>query len=223
LFLEALRHRSYLYLVAHHTNGLASNERLEFLGDGVLNLVVAQYLFDHYPDADEGTLTKMRSRLVNRKALATFAKQIHLKNFMQVNPPTANASAKGLDTILADGVEALIAAIYLDAGFPAAQQFIIEQLTFALESSALKIVDENYKSQLLEFAQGNNWGMPEYAVLREEGPDHDRTFVVQVTVSANGYGIGKGKSKKDAEQLAAAQAIEHLLENGILKNGDAAV
>ncbi len=218
LFYEALRHRSYIHLVSNAHSGLSSNERLEFLGDGVLNLVVAEYLFAHYPDMNEGELTKKRSRMVNRKALAVFAKQIHLKKFMQVNPPTANASAKGLDTILADGFEALIAAVYLDAGFDAAKKFIITQLEFALQCNTLDIADENYKSQLLELAQANSWGMPEYSVLHEEGPDHDRTFVVQVTVNTNGYGIGDGKSKKDAEQLAAARAIEHLLENGVNKS-----
>ncbi|MER3522983.1 MAG: ribonuclease III [Ignavibacteria bacterium] len=207
LFMLALVHRSYLQQFNQRGQ---SNERMEFLGDSVLNLVVGEYLYHHFPDAPEGELTKLRSRLVNRKALVAYSKSIQLANFILMSQSAQQSMGKGSETIVADTFEALIAAIYLDSGFEAAKQFIERRLTEALENRTVVTSDENYKSMLLEFAQAHGLGVPRYAIIKQEGPDHDRTFTVEVTIGGKRKGIGIGKNKKEAEQAAASIALERL-------------
>ncbi|MDH3252760.1 MAG: ribonuclease III [Ignavibacteria bacterium] len=207
LFSHALLHRSFLQRTDPPGR---SNERLEFLGDSILNLVVGEYLYHHSPHAPEGDLTKLRSRLVNRKALAAYAREICLAEFIFMSPSAAQATGKGSDTIIADTYEALIAAIYLDGGYKAARRFIERQVLAAMKNGSVVTEDENYKSMLLEFAQANGWGVPRYSVIREEGPDHDRTFTVEVMLNNSRRGVGKGKNKKEAEQSAACEALSAL-------------
>ena len=206
-FVRALLHRSYLQ---HKRNAGSSNERMEFLGDSILNLIVGEYLYRHNPKAEEGDLTKMRSRLVNRKALAAYARAIGLADFILTSPSASTGLGKGQDTIAADTFEAVIAAIYLDGGFDAARRFVERRVLSAVKSGAVVTADDNYKSMLLEYAQANGLGIPRYTIVLEEGPDHDRTFTVEVSLSDGRRGRGKGKNKKEAEQAAAARAIEHL-------------
>jgi ribonuclease-3 len=187
---------------------------MEFLGDSILNLVVAEYLFDRHPDAEEGELTKARSRLVNRKALAAYAKVIHLVDFILMSPSAAQSLDKGSDAIVSDTLEAIIAAIYLDGGFQAARDFVHRQVSVALDSGAIATADENYKSRLLEYAQSHALGAPRYIIAREEGPDHDRTFTVDVLLGNSCQGTGTGKNKKEAEQAAANRALERLSNEG---------
>ncbi len=205
-FSEALTHRSLLQLTENES--MLSNERLEFLGDAVLNLVVAEYLFRSHADAHEGDLTKIRSRLVNRKALSIYAYEMKLGNFMLMSPSTAQMEGKGMDTILADAFEAVIGAIYLDGGFQHAKQFIERHVEHALRQDMVKIDDENFKSQLLEHTQALGLGPPRYVTIDQHGPDHDRTFTIEVLVGNISYGKGIGKNKKDAEQAAAEQALQ---------------
>lgn len=205
-FYQALLHRSYLQTIEE--GSATSNERLEYLGDSILSLVVSEYVYDEYPEADEGELTKVRSRLVNRKALAAYARQFNLWDFMLVSSSTAQSVGRGSETILADAFEALIAAIYLDGGYAEAQQFVRTQVLKALKHGIVSIEDENFKSKLLEIAQASGYGVPRYVILNEEGPDHDRTFTVEVHVGSTITGIGVGKNKKDAEQAAAEQAFD---------------
>jgi len=186
---------------------LPSNERLEFLGDSVLNMVVAERLYATHPDSEEGELTVMRARMVNRKALATYAKKIFLREFLLLSNSAAQAAEKGVDTILADAYEAVIGAIYLDGGLEEAKCFVIRQLTSALEEGTLRDENDNYKSALLEYAQGNGKPLPRYAIVREEGPDHDRTFTVEVSLGEGLSGSGIGKNKKEAEQAAAENVL----------------
>jgi len=207
LFYQALIHRSYLQVL---NDASTSNERLEYLGDSVLNLVVSEYVFHHYPDADEGDLTKMRARLVNRKALAAYAKHIRLWDFMLVSSSTAQSVGRGSETILADALEALIAALYLDGGYRRAQEFVRRQILRAVDEGTVSTEDENFKSRLLEISQASGFGVPRYSVLNEAGPDHDRTFTVEVRVGDRVSGAGTGKNKKDAEQAAAEHALENL-------------
>jgi ribonuclease-3 len=127
-----------------------------------------------------------------------------------MSPSAAQATGKGSDTIIADTYEALIAAIYLDGGYKAAKKFIERQVLAALKSGSVVTDDENYKSMLLELAQANGWGVPRYSVIREEGPDHDRTFTVEVMLNNARRGVGKGKNKKEAEQSAAGEALSSL-------------
>ncbi|MDH4069735.1 MAG: ribonuclease III [Ignavibacteria bacterium] len=207
VFVQALLHRSFLQRMSHVG---PSNERLEFLGDSILNLIVAEYLFHHFPESEEGDLTKLRSRLVNRKALAAYGKELGLFDFILLSDSAAHAGAKGSETIIADTYEAVVAAIYLDGGFEAAQTFVQRQVLAAVKQGTVSTDDENYKSRLLEFSQARGLGTPRYTTVREEGPDHDRTFTVEVFLSNQRQGSGSGKNKKEAEQAAAGEALDHL-------------
>ena len=208
LFSQALSHRSYFQ--ADDQGSLNSNERLEFLGDSVLGLVVAKYLFDHHESAPEGDLTKNRSRLVNRKSLSVYARQVHLEDFMLIGLSAARTDGRGMSKILSDAFEALIAAIYMDGGYEAAKTFIERQIHAALQFGSVTTEDENFKSQLLEYAQAEGLGTPRYITINEEGPDHDRTFTVEVYFGNEPRGVGMGKNKKDAEQAAAEKALQKL-------------
>jgi ribonuclease-3 len=207
LFVQALVHRSYLQQTNQHGQ---SNERLEFLGDSVLNLIVGEYLYRHFPNADEGEMTKVRSRLVNRKALVAYSRSISLSKFILMSQSAYRSMGKGSDTIVADTYEAIIAAVYLDGGFDAAKKFVERQLVEALQKRTVITSDENYKSMLLEFAQAHGLGVPRYTIVKEEGPDHDRTFTVEVSLNNRKCGNGSGKNKKEAEQVAASVALKKL-------------
>jgi ribonuclease-3 len=208
VFVQSLLHRSFLQRMSHVG---PSNERLEFLGDSVLNLIVAEYLFHHFPNAEEGELTKLRSRLVNRKALATYGKELLLLDFIMMSDSAAHAGSKGSDTIIADTYEAVVAAIYIDGGFEEAKKFVQRQVLAAVESGSVTTDDQNYKSRLLEYSQARGLGVPRYSTVREEGPDHDRTFTVEVFLTNQRKGTGSGKNKKEAEQAAASKALEILM------------
>ncbi len=210
-FVSALVHRSFIPIA--HVEELESNERLEFLGDSILNFVVAEYLYMQYPEKEEGELTILRARLVNRKALAFCAKEIDLKKFLLTHTNSAGVQEKGFDTILADAYEAIIAALYQDGGMDSAKQFILARLKSALANGYLNVSDQNFKSELLELSQAKGKGIPRYQTLKEEGPDHDRTFTIQVLVGNDPLGTGIGKNKKEAEQAAAEIAIQKLQAN----------
>ena len=210
IFVQALLHRSFLQ---RPNQPGRSNERLEFLGDSILNLIVGEYLYHHFPNAEEGELTKLRSRLVNRKALAAYAKEIKLSDFILMSSSAAQAGGKGTETIASDTYEAVIAAIYLDGGFRAAKRFVERQVLAAMKKGSVITSDENYKSMLLEYAQAKGLGVPRYIIVDEHGPDHDRTFTVEVTMNNMKRGSGTGKNKKEAEQAAASQALGKLLEH----------
>ncbi|MGA9116939.1 MAG: ribonuclease III [Bacteroidota bacterium] len=207
VFVQALLHRSFLTRVQRPVR---SNERLEFLGDSILNLIVAEYLYHNYPEAEEGELTKVRSRFVNRRALAAYAKEIQLSDFILMSSSAAQSLGKGGDTILADTYEAVVAAVYLDGGYDAASRFVERQLLTAVKTGSVITTDDNFKSLLLELAQSRNMGVPRYTILSEEGPDHDRTFTVEVLLGGSPEGRGSGKNKKDAEQAAARVALQKL-------------
>lgn len=206
-YVQALIHRSFLEELDVDD---ASNERLEFLGDAVLNLIVAEYLFNLYPDKDEGFLTKVRAKIVNRNSLAESAEEIGLEKFLLVNQNLSNTFSRGAKTVLSDAFEALIGALYLDQGLEACRIFICKVLIDPIIEAGEHLIDENYKSQLLEYAQANKLELPNYKVIKEEGPQHERIFTVQVTVGKNIIGTGKGKNKKSAEQNAAKKAIQSI-------------
>jgi ribonuclease-3 len=207
LFFEALLHRSYLQYV---NGSWQSNERLEFLGDAVLNCLVAEHLYEAHPEMEEGELTKVRSRLVNRKTLAQRARDLQLSDFMLLSSSASQSLEGGSESILSDAFEALIGAIYLDGGIEPARAFVRRTLLSNTSVVQTALQDDNYKSALLEYSQGRALGVPRYAVLREEGPDHDRRYTVEVFLGSESFGIGTGRSKKDAEQAAAARAIEKI-------------
>jgi len=204
-YFQALMHRSFLEDIEEEN---ISNERMEYLGDSVLSLVVAEYLFKNFPEEDEGFLTKVRAKLVNRFALSDAADDIGLEKFILINQNLSNSFSRASKTVLSDAFEALIGAIYLDNDLNTTKKFIHEFLINPLVKDGDYLKDENYKSQLLEYAQANKLENPNYIVIKEEGPQHDRVFTVKVTVGDNFSGVGKGKNKKSAEQNAAKSTLE---------------
>jgi ribonuclease-3 len=206
-YVQALMHRSFLEELENEDK---SNERLEFLGDSVLSLVVAEYLFQNFPDEDEGFLTKIRAKLVNRFALSDAAEAIGLANFILIDQNLTNTFARASKTVLSDAFEAIIGAIYLDHGLEISKKFIRKVLIQPIIKEGDYLIDENYKSQLLEYAQAKKLEAPNYIVINEEGPQHDRVFTIKVSVGNNYQGIGMGKNKKTAEQNAAKSALEKI-------------
>lgn len=206
IFEQALTHRSYLQ-VSNEKESL-SNERLEYLGDAVLNLIVADFLFSIHSDVMEGELTKMRSWLVNKSALAIYAKKIELEKFIQMSFSALKSLEKGSESIVSDTLEAIIGAIYIDSGIIAARKFITENIIPVIMNKT-EMVDKNYKSIYLEFIQSKGFSSPTYRVLEESGPDHEKIFVVGVYVNNELMGVGEGKSKKQAEQIAAERAVKN--------------
>ncbi|MBR9977385.1 MAG: ribonuclease III [Bacteroidetes bacterium] len=206
-FLQAVIHRSYLQLCP--PGQVQSNERMEFLGDSVLNQIVAEYLYDTFPDAEEGALSKMRSRLVSRYALAECARRLQLEDFLLLSPSAHHSIIEGSESILVDAVEAFVAAIYLDGGYSGARTFVRQHLLNFYDNDRMAI-DDNFKSRLLEFTQGRGMGTPRYTTIDESGPDHNPVFTVEVQVGGMPVGNGQGGNKKTAEQNAAARALSYL-------------
>lgn len=182
------------------------NERLEFLGDAILGLVVSDFLYSHFPDHPEGELSYLRSRLVEATACTLYLQKIDLERFLMVGKGESMNEGKGRGTILADLFEALMGAIYLDGGMEAARTFFFDHF----EKEVLSIIEKphrNWKAELQDYCQKNFQKPPEYLVLKEEGPDHLKTFFIQVELDGNVLGEGKGSSKKEGEQSAAEDAI----------------
>ncbi len=210
-YIKALMHRSFLEQSEEFEE---SNERLEFLGDSVLSLIVAEYLFSKFPDKDEGFLTKVRAKLVNRSSLADVAESINLSEYLLVSKNLANTFTNGSRTVLSDALEALLGAIYLDHGLDISSKFIHKVLIDPSSKEGEYLIDENYKSQLLEYAQANKLDNPNYVVTNEEGPQHNRIFTIKVVIGEKDYGTGKGRNKKSAEQNAAKIALKQIaMEN----------
>lgn len=210
-FVTALTHRSFIKVRKDTLKpGLVSNERLEFLGDAVLDLVVAEYLYKNFPHNEEGDLTKFRSILVNKRFLAERAKVLKLNEFILASYTALKSIEEGYDAILADAYEAVIGAIFLDSGYTAAKEFINEEIFVKLDVKWLDQFDENHKSKFLEYAQAHTDFIPEYNVIKQEGPEHNKLFTVEVYLNNRSLGIGKGKSKKQAEQEAAKNALQNL-------------
>jgi ribonuclease III len=205
LYARALRHRSVLRgLPDTH---LLSNERLEFLGDAVLGIVVAEKLYSDFPDRDEGFLTRTRSKLVNGPTLADFARLLGLGRLLLLSPHMAGAEGRDNPTILADAFEALVGALYLDLGFEAARDFVLHVIDEYVDLPEVAEQRNNFKSLLLEAAQARGQGQPVYHVVAEEGPSHERLFTIDVHVAGEPLGRGQARSKKLAEQDAAREAL----------------
>ena len=208
LYEQALRHRSMLR--GQPGAYLASNERLEFLGDAVLGFVAAEHLYRHFPDENEGFLTRLRAKVVSGAALARCARRLQLGVHILMSENAVQAEGRRNASILADTLEALIGALYLDAGLEAARAFITTHLMEPVNLPELARQRRNYKSLLLEYAQARGWAQPRYRVATLEGPSHDRTFTVEVLLNEEPYGEGTARSKKKAEQQAAGQALDRV-------------
>ena len=194
---RALTHRSFAY----ENGGLPTNERLEFLGDSVLGVVVTDTLFRAHPDLSEGRLAKLRAAVVNARALAQVARTIDLGRYIKLGRGEESTGGRNKSSILSDTVEALIGAVYLSGGFESASA-VVHPL---MENAARLGAGLDWKTSLQELSAEHSLGVPEY-VIEDEGPDHEKTFTAQVKVGATLYGHGTGRSKKEAEQQAAETA-----------------
>ena len=206
LLQNALAHSSYANERWH--NSLMSNERLEFLGDSILGMVVADHLYRNFADRPEGELTRMRADMVCEKALARVANQIGLGEHLLLGKGEEQGGGRGRDSILADAVESVIAACYLDGGMEAAKAFISRFVLVNVPVSRLTNAD--YKTALQELVQQTRNQVLTYTMTGESGPDHDKRFEVELTLNGQVVGRGIGSSKKRAEQDAARNALEAL-------------
>ena len=205
LLKQALTHSSYAN--EHRGNNIKHNERLEFLGDAVLSIVVADYIYANCPELPEGELTKLRSALVCERALYKFGKMINLGNFLFLSKGEKNGGGADRPSIVSDAFEAVIAAIYLDGGIEPAKKHILRFVVPEINNQSKKPF-KDYKTTLQEIVQKNPGEKIEYMLVSESGPDHDKHFVFEVHLNSNVIGKGGGRSKKEAEQNAAREALE---------------
>lgn len=206
--IEAITHRSYARGVRN--DEIESYERIEFLGDSVLGMVVTAHLYAKYKGHREGNLTKMKATLVNEKSLSQVARSIGLGEFIYLSPEEDQGGGRDRRSILSDACEALFGAVYLDGGLRAATQLVNLLIIDHMDSFLSDRSQINFKGELLEHYQGRGMGMPRYETTAEAGSDHDKLFDVQVKMEGKPIGHGSGKSKKDAEQAAARAALKYL-------------
>lgn len=205
LFDMALTHRSW---VNEHKGERGSNERLEFLGDAVLEFVVSKEIYAEFPNQEEGYLTALRASLVNTVSLAEVAEGLNLGPLLHLSKGEEEGGGRQNQSLLADTVEAIIGAIFVDRGVIEAEEFIRENLLYDLKKRASAPL-KDAKSSLQEFVQSQNLMAPKYQVAEESGPDHNKQFVVDVLVDGKVWGRGEGRSKSTAEQTAAKNALEN--------------
>jgi len=207
LLSRSLTHRSYLN---ENKDAIEDNERLEFLGDAVLDFVIADWLYNHYPEKPEGDLTRLRAALVHTDQLACFAREIDLGNALRLGRGEIQAGGRDRSTLLCDAFEALIGALYLHGGIPAVNNFLIPLLKDVVDIIFLNHLDEDTKSRLQEWAQGHGFTSPNYVLISENGPDHNKVFKMEVRIGKESYGSGLGTSKQLAEKAAAKEALQKL-------------
>lgn len=203
LLYEALSHSSYANENKRVRN---SNERLEFLGDSVLSIIISEHLFTHFKHLPEGELTKIRASLVCEKALFEFSHKIELGTHILLGKGEENSGGRERPSIISDAFEAVIAAIFLDGGMEEARRYVLGFLPEKLDKNHASAL-QDYKTVLQEIIQRNPEERIEYALKEQKGPDHDRRFIVQVLLNSNPIGTGEGHSKKQAEQMAAKEAL----------------
>ena len=205
LLKKALTHTSYAY-----ENKIDSNEKLEFLGDSILEFVSSKYLYQNYPKLKEGEMTKVRAAVVCEKSLYKIAKLHNFSDFLYLGKSERKTGGENRPAILADSVEAVIAAIYLDSGIDEAEKFITENLKEEINLATKHVGDKDYKTVLQEKLQEQGEVKIEYEITKEEGPDHNKYFEAQVSCDGKILAKGEGKSKKEAHMSAAKKALENL-------------
>lgn len=203
LLKNALTHSSYANEVR---GGFSSNERLEFLGDSVLSVIVSDYIFKQYPNIPEGELTKLRASLVCEKSLCAFSRELNMGKYLMLGKGEDRNGGRDRDSILADAFEAVLAAVYLDGGMEAARRHVMRFVLRELQHTDDEVF-KDYKTALQEIIQRNPEETVTYILTDESGPDHDKCFTVEVHLNSNVIGTGMGKNKKQAEQMAAKQAL----------------
>jgi len=199
---EALTHKSF---AMERGGKIPFNERLEFLGDSILSAAVAHYLFNRYPDVDEGRLSQLKSMLVSRPSLTVWGREIEVGKYLRLSDGENATGGRERDSIVGNAMEALLGALYLEAGYEKTQKFIDKLL-----ARRKRLVTADHKSRLQEWAQKKYKIPPNYVVSRSYGPDHAKTFEINVTISSEVLGSGSGKSKKEAEQAAAKDALKRI-------------
>lgn len=205
LLKNALIHKSYAY-----ENHIESNEKLEFLGDSILEFISSKYLYNNFPNLSEGEMTKVRATIVCEESLYEIAKRHNFSDFLFVGKSEIKNHGNARTAIMADSVEAVIAAIYFDSGLDEAEKFIIENLKEAAEIASKNVGKKDYKTVLQEKLQENGDVDIKYEIIKEEGPDHDKIFTASVSFNGNVLAIGVGKTKKAAEMEAARIALEKI-------------
>ncbi|MBP3930619.1 MAG: ribonuclease III [Peptostreptococcaceae bacterium] len=205
--LEALTHSSY----SNENKSYAFNERLEFLGDSVLGIIISDYLFKNETELPEGELTKLRANIVCEESLSEVSKKIELGTHMLLGKGEEATGGRERVSILADAVEAVIAAIYLDGGIENARKFVLTQMDEIIQDSIKGRIFRDYKTHLQEVIQSQGETNIIYDLVEEIGPDHNKKFVMQVKLNDEVLGTGEGKSKKEAEQSAAKQALRRMM------------
>ncbi len=210
LLTHALTHSSYLHEKMAEGE---DNERLEFLGDSVIEVVVSHLLMNSFPHLTEGGLSKTRAEFVKESTLASLARGVRLGDVLRLGRGEEETGGREKDSILAGGFEALMAAVYLDGGYGEAFRVIQGLYTPLVQEMQGKSEDKDFKTRLQEYTQKHLNDTPHYTVAREEGPDHAKTFEVVISIKGKPYGMGMGRSKKEAEQRAAEQALRSLQED----------
>jgi ribonuclease III len=207
LFQNAFIHRSYLN---EAKSPMVSNERLEFMGDSILSFVVSEHLFKTYPDFDEGILTNLRSLVVNTKSLAKAAESLDFGKYLLLSRGEEESNGRKNESILANTFEAFIGALFLDQGIEAVKDFLNSIIIPRISEYVEKKVFKDPKSLLQEYVQSKKQNSPVYKVLQEEGPAHAKTFTIGVFVEDGQWGQGVGRSKQEAEEIAAKEALEKI-------------
>ncbi len=208
LLVRALTHPSYLN--EHPEDEIGDNQRLEFLGDAVLDFVTGAWVYRHYPDFSEGRMTRLRAALVRTESLAQLARQVRIGEALRIGRGEDEAGGRSRDANLCDGFEAVVGALYLDGGLPAVEAFIEPLIAPVAEAILAAEADRDAKSRLQEWSQAERGVTPHYRIVAEEGPDHAKTFVAEVRLGRKTVGRGTGRSKQAAEQAAAQAAWEAL-------------
>ncbi len=212
IFEIAFIHKSYLVILQKEyeelkLNETYTNERLEFLGDSIFNSIITEYIFEFYPNKNEGDLTALRSKLINRQVLGAVAYKLNLDEFIQVSNNVRHLIKSKNTSVLSNTLEALVGAIYIDLGYEAARNFVLKiVLPLLSEIHAFEII--NFKSELMEKVQSLSKPAPIYNLLAEEGPSHQKTFFIGVYIGGELWGTALGNSKKETEQIAAKNALE---------------
>jgi ribonuclease-3 len=204
---EALTHKSYLNEAPERS--CRDNERLEFLGDAVLDLMISELFLARFPEAPEGTLSKLRAKTVSEAALGQVARRLDLGAALRLGRGEELTGGRDKPSLLADALEAVIAAVYLDGGLAAARHVALPAFAEVIDNLS-RPEAADHKTELQEICQRDFGGLPAYRVLRESGPDHDKQFDVEIAIRGEVYGVGTGRSKKEAEQKAARSALEKL-------------
>lgn len=206
--LEAITHKSFAN--ENRELRLPDNERLEFLGDAVLHLLISHYLTENYPELPEGDLSKLRATIVSEPSLFKIARGINLGDFLLLGRGEEQTGGRKKSSILANALEAIIAAIYIDGGMEKARDFVMSYFVPEIKNAMEQRISHDYKTDLQEYCQGFNLSLPKYQVVKETGPDHQKTFEIEILINNKTYGSGVGRTKKEAEQRAAEEALKRL-------------